>query len=89
MTRHRYTGKEWNEETGLAYHGTRYYALWLGRWTAADPIGIGDGVNLYGYVQNNPLVYVDSSGQSKHLNPGEELSSEDQEALHLFVQTFF
>ena len=39
--RYRYTGKERDEETGLYYHGARYYAPWLGRWTAADPIGLG------------------------------------------------
>ena len=30
--RYRYTGKERDEETGLYYHGARYYAAWLGRW---------------------------------------------------------
>src|SRR5690606_38207634 len=43
--RYRYTGKERDEETGLSYHGARYYAPWLGRWTAADPAGIVDGFN--------------------------------------------
>ena len=37
--RYRYTGKERDEESGLYYHGARYYAPWLGRWTAADPKG--------------------------------------------------
>ncbi|HPG76915.1 MAG TPA: RHS repeat-associated core domain-containing protein, partial [Rhodoglobus sp.] len=32
--RYRYTGMERDEETGLAYHTARYYASWLGRWTA-------------------------------------------------------
>ncbi len=36
--RYRYTGKERDEETGLNYHGARYYAPWLGRWTAVDPL---------------------------------------------------
>ena len=38
--RYRYIGKERDEETGLYHLGARYYARWLGRWTAADPIGI-------------------------------------------------
>jgi RHS repeat-associated protein len=38
--RYRYTGKEREEATGLYYHGASYYAAWLGRWTAADPLGI-------------------------------------------------
>jgi RHS repeat-associated protein len=36
--RHRYSGKERDEESGLYYHGARYYAAWLARWTAADPL---------------------------------------------------
>ncbi|MGH9871286.1 MAG: SpvB/TcaC N-terminal domain-containing protein [Pyrinomonadaceae bacterium] len=36
--RYRYTGKEQDEESGLYYHGARYYAPWLGRWTSADPL---------------------------------------------------
>ena len=35
--RYRYTGKERDEETGLYYHGARYYAPWLGRWGSVDP----------------------------------------------------
>lgn len=35
--RYRYTGKERDEESGLFYHGARYYAAWLGRWTSCDP----------------------------------------------------
>jgi RHS repeat-associated protein len=63
--RYRYTGKERDEETGLYYHGARYYAPWLQRWTAADPIGIGDGVNPYAYVGGNPLTAIDSTGNDK------------------------
>ncbi len=59
---YRYTGKERDEETGLGYHGARYYACWLGRWTASDPIGLGDGVNRYGYVSGNPVSLSDPSG---------------------------
>ena len=60
--RYRYIGKEKDEESNLYYHGARYYACWLGRWTAADPIGIGDGLNVYMYVHGNPLSGVDPSG---------------------------
>jgi RHS repeat-associated protein len=35
--RYRFTGKERDEENGLSYHGSRYYAPWLGRWVAPDP----------------------------------------------------
>ena len=45
--RYRYTGKERDTETGLYYHGARYYAPWLARWTSCDPAGLTDGPNLY------------------------------------------
>ena len=60
--RYRYTGKERDEETGLAYHSARYYACWLGRWTASDPIGLGDGVNRYAYVSGRPISLADMQG---------------------------
>jgi len=60
--RYRYIGKERDEETGLYHLGARYYASWLGRWTGADPIGLGDGVNRYAYAQGNPVRLFDTSG---------------------------
>jgi RHS repeat-associated protein len=62
LKRYRYTGKERDEETGLYYHGARNYACWLGRWMAADPVGLGDGVNMYMYVRDNPIKLYDPSG---------------------------
>jgi RHS repeat-associated protein len=62
LKRYRYTGKERDEETGLSYHGARYYAPWLGRWSAADPAGMMDGVNIYAYTLNNPILFTDPSG---------------------------
>ena len=64
LKRYRYTGKERDEETGLYYHGARYYAAWLGRWSAADPAGIADGLNRYTLVRGNPIVSIDLSGAS-------------------------
>ena len=61
--RYRYTGMERDEESGLEYHSARYYLPWLGRWLSADPIGIGDGVNVYQYVKNNPTHYNDLNGR--------------------------
>ena len=37
--RYRYTGKERDDESGLYYHGARYYIPWLGRWSAV--VGVG------------------------------------------------
>jgi insecticidal toxin complex protein TccC len=63
----RYSGKEM-DECGLYYYGARYYAPWLQRWVSADPQGDVDGLNLYGFVGNNPLRYVDHVGEEKAEN---------------------
>jgi RHS repeat-associated protein len=60
--RYRYTRMERDEETGLAYHGARYLVPCLGRWCSSDPIGIGDGLNLFVYVHGNPISGIDPSG---------------------------
>jgi RHS repeat-associated protein len=60
--RYRYASAERDEETGLDSMGARYYAGWLGRWTSADPIGLGDGVNRYAYVGGNPVGMRDPGG---------------------------
>ncbi len=61
--RYRFTGKERDEESGLSYHRARYYAGWLGKWVSADPAGMVDGVNLYKYSLNNPVVFSDTIGK--------------------------
>ena len=60
----RYSGKEM-DDSGLYYYSTRYYAPWLQRWISADPAGTVDGLNLYAFVGNNPLRYVDPAGGAK------------------------
>jgi len=59
---YRYTGKERDEESGLYYHGARYYVPWLGRWNGPDSAELVDGLNLYVYVRNNPVIYIDPLG---------------------------
>ncbi|MDC0747110.1 M91 family zinc metallopeptidase [Polyangium sp. rjm3] len=61
--RYRYTGKEKDQETGLYYHGARYYAPWLGRWTSADPAGMVDGPGLYNYAVCDPISLHDPTGK--------------------------
>src|SRR5262249_18274491 len=70
--RYRFTGKERDAESGLYYHGGRYYAPWLGRWAATDPIGTKDGLNVYCYARNNPLILRDPSGtENKPIEPND------------------
>lgn len=70
--RYRYIGKERDEETGLFYHGVRYYASWLGRWTSCDPAGIVDGPDLYRYSRNNPIKLSDPNGMTPPQDPPDE-----------------
>jgi RHS repeat-associated protein len=65
--RYRYTGKERDEESGLYYHGARYYAPWLGRWISCDPAGLVDGLNLYQYVESKVINYIDKNGKEKRV----------------------
>ncbi|KAH8910495.1 SpvB-domain-containing protein [Coniochaeta sp. PMI_546] len=60
---YQFSGKERDEETGLYYHGARYYASWLGRWTSADP-DLDEAPNLYPYASNNPVVLTDPDGRA-------------------------
>lgn len=67
--RYRYTSKERDRENGFTYHGARYYAPWLGRWTACDPSGLRDGTDLYVFVQANPIRFVDPFGTQAQPEP--------------------
>jgi RHS repeat-associated protein len=59
--RYRFTGKERDEESGLYYHGARYYLPWLARWATCDPAGPAATQNAYAYAAN-PLAFVDPRG---------------------------
>ena len=61
----RFAGQYYDSETGLHYNGWRYYDPHLGRYLRADPIGLRGGSNLYGYVGDNPLKFVDITGLEK------------------------
>ena len=69
LKRYRYIGKERDEESGLCYHGARYYAPWLSRWTACDPLSVRDGPNLYMYVSGNPIRRSDPGGTAAWSGP--------------------
>ena len=57
-----YTGREWDEESGLYYYRARYYDPGVGRFIQKDPIGLAGGMNLYSYVGGNPVKYIDPLG---------------------------
>jgi RHS repeat-associated protein len=58
-----FAGGMYDRDTGLVRFGARDYDAETGRWTAKDPIKIAGGdTNLYRYVGNNPMNYIDSMG---------------------------
>lgn len=59
--RYRFTGKERDEESGLNYHGARYYAASIPRWISADPVAAEP--NLFKCLACNPLRYIDPDGR--------------------------
>lgn len=52
----------YDDETGLHYNWHRYYNPTIGRYLTPDPIGLDGGINLYAYVQNDPVNYIDPYG---------------------------
>jgi RHS repeat-associated protein len=69
LKRYRYTGMERDEETGLEYHGARYYSVTLARWTSVDPSGHRLAVSRYSYAGLNPANLTDRLGMAE-LPPG-------------------
>jgi RHS repeat-associated protein len=61
----RHPGQYADEESGLFYNYFRSYDARTGRYSQPDPIGLGGGWNRFGYVDGNPLSYVDSDGLVK------------------------
>jgi RHS repeat-associated protein len=86
-TEHLFTGKERDAESGLDYFGARYYGSSMGRFMSPDPAGnsVADfsnpqSWNMYSYVLNNPLKYVDPTGlDCAYLNDaGDGIESSDR-----------
>ncbi len=57
-----FTGRQYDQATGLYYYRARFYDPEIGRFTSEDPLGFKAGVNFYAYVNNNPINRNDPSG---------------------------
>jgi RHS repeat-associated protein len=59
----RFTGREFDVETGLYYYRSRYYDPLKGAFLSEDTAYISDGTSLYAYVDNDPLDETDPTGE--------------------------
>jgi len=57
-----YAGMYYHPASGLNLTLYRAYDSDFGRWPNRDPIGERGGINLYGYVANNPINRIDRFG---------------------------
>jgi RHS repeat-associated protein len=65
-----YTGREFDSDTGLYFYRARYLDASTGRFLSEDPLMFGGGPNFYDYVANNPIEFVDPSGEQALPKPG-------------------
>jgi RHS repeat-associated protein len=67
----RFPGQYYDAETGLHYNYFRDYNSAIGRYYQVDPIGLRGGINLYRYVGDNPVNWIDPWGLVNAVRGGE------------------
>lgn len=64
-----YTGQMWLPQAGVYHYRARAYHAGLGRFMQPDPLGYVDGLNLYAYVSNDAINYIDPFGTTTTVPP--------------------
>jgi RHS repeat-associated protein len=57
----------YTDSSGRNYVRARYLDKIKGRWITEDPIGLDEGINLFGYCDSQPMDFIDPSGLAKLL----------------------
>jgi len=85
---YKFTGQERDDESGLDYFGARYYSNGLGRFLSTDPVHFQASMlidpqrfNLYAYVRNNPLRFIDPKGEAIELTGDEKQRQKEMDGL--------
>ena len=73
LNRITYTAREaLGDSLGFYYYRNRVLDPNAGRFTSEDPLGFVDGQNIYIFVRNNPVIWIDSFGFASEGSPCEE-----------------
>jgi RHS repeat-associated protein len=81
---YRYSSKEYDEKTGLYYYGVRHYSPELSRWTSPDPERLIDGLNVYAFVGNNSINFIDSIGEVRKKATSKEFGEKRTKLTNIF-----
>jgi len=84
--RYRWTGREFDRESGLYFHRTRFYSPTLMRFIQEDPAGWTGGPNLYAYGDGDPTTGRDPDGLSKNYDLQAQ-PTEEQRAMYACMGT--